>query len=367
MHEKVYCTQCHARPIFTDVGKNCADCHADIHRRQFGANCAGCHTVQGWQVSTQLVKQHFNRFPLLGAHAVVQCDECHKSAAVGQYLGLSTACVSCHSADFQKATVPNHVTGKFSSTCEACHTSVDSWFGTAAFNHSATGFALTGMHVSPSPTPCVSCHVNNNYTLSSAACYGCHADKWQSTTTLGGNVPNHILSGYPTTCESCHTTNSWSGAVFNHSATGFPLTGAHTSVACSLCHITSATPPTDCYSCHTAQWQSTAKLGGSVPNHVAAGASAAGIVTSACSTCHNTTSWLGATFTHNFWSVNHGNASGVCAACHSDSANYVIFMCSNGACHTRPGIDNTHQGNGSFVWSSGVTCYRCHQNGGGGG
>ncbi len=44
MHEKVYCTECHLKPVFTDVGKNCADCHADIHRRQNGANCAECHT-----------------------------------------------------------------------------------------------------------------------------------------------------------------------------------------------------------------------------------------------------------------------------------------------------------------------------------
>ena len=51
MHEKVSCTGCHTKPVFTDVGKNCADCHADIHRAQFGKNCAQCHTVLGWQVS----------------------------------------------------------------------------------------------------------------------------------------------------------------------------------------------------------------------------------------------------------------------------------------------------------------------------
>ena len=47
MHEKVRCTECHTKPVFTDVGKNCADCHADIHRRQMGANCAQCHTPLG--------------------------------------------------------------------------------------------------------------------------------------------------------------------------------------------------------------------------------------------------------------------------------------------------------------------------------
>src|SRR5437870_9783060 len=34
MHEKVQCTQCHAKPVFTEVGKHCQDCHADIHQRK---------------------------------------------------------------------------------------------------------------------------------------------------------------------------------------------------------------------------------------------------------------------------------------------------------------------------------------------
>ena len=55
-------------------------------------------------MSVQSIQQHFNRFPLLGAHAVVECQECHKNAAVGNYLGLSTACSSCHLTDWQKTT-----------------------------------------------------------------------------------------------------------------------------------------------------------------------------------------------------------------------------------------------------------------------
>ena len=609
MHEKVYCTECHFRPVFTDVGKNCADCHADIHRRQFGANCAQCHTVSGWNVSVQSIQNHFNRFPLLGAHAVVECNECHKSAAVGQYLGLSTACMSCHSADFQKTatiggSVPNHVTSNFfAAPCETCH-SFDTWlsakfdhsatgflltnghanvpcaschinnnynltiaakdcgnsgchlttwqqttnpvhpsagpaFGlancsgchntvswltapfdhsttgfpltnghanvpctschinnnytltttlnqcgnsgchlttwqqtnnpvhstagtqfaaancavchntvswtTAIFDHSQTGFALTGMHISPSPTPCVSCHVSNNYTLTATACYGCHLTAWQSTAKLGTSVPNHMTSGYPTTCESCHTTTSWQGAVFNHnntpfpltgahvnvacnqchtsstpppldcytchsdkwlstvalaltdssvpnhltagfvpatcaschttsswlgavfnhSATRFPLTGAHTTVACNLCHLSSTPPPLDCASCHNAQWQSTATLGGSVPNHLAADAAAAGILQTTCASCHSTTSWLGATFTHSWFNVNHGNAGGVCLTCHLNSlsagATYTVFQCTG--CHgnnvaARFGHPNVN----GYVYNS-VNCYQCHSRG----
>lgn len=766
MHEKVTCTGCHLKPVFTNVGKNCSDCHGDIHRAQFGANCAQCHTPLGWQVSVQSIQNHFNRFPLLGAHAVVECDQCHKNAAVGNYLGLSTACDSCHMKDWQNTTSPAHASAPASfppNECQACHQSFDTWLGstavnhaappinfpltlghanvpceqchvggnfhlqiaasdcgnsqchlttwqqtnnpvhssagaqfavtncqnchttaswltanfdhsqtgfplnlghanvacaschlnnnytltigardcgnsqchltlwqqtttpvhstsgaafgaancgnchtpagwttaafdhsvtgftligthmsptptpcaschygpnpyslsstdcygchsavfqstaniggtvpnhvaagfptasaqcaschpittwsagvfnhsafgfaltnghanvacalchiggnyslqiaatdcgnsqchltiwqqtnapphaatpnsfpiancsichttvswTAAFDHSTTGFALTGMHVSPVPTPCASCHYGASpYSLTSAACYGCHVnawqstttlggtvpnhvalgfpqtceschttsswlgatfdhsttgfpltgahvttacnlchtssavpstlcynchlDKWQSTVTLGGSVPNHIALGYPTTCQSCHTTTSWLGAVFDHSTTGFPLTGAHITVACNLCHTSSAVPPTDCYSCHTAQWQSTATLGGNVPNHLATDASAIGIIPSACATCHTTTNWLGATFTHTWWNTNHGNAGGICATCHTSSTTYTVFVCSNGTCHPKSSVDNIHQGNSSYVYSTGVTCYACH-------
>jgi hypothetical protein len=506
-HEKVYCSACHFKPVFTDVGKNCADCHADIHRRQFGANCAECHTVQGWQTSVQSVKQHLNRFPLLGAHSVVECHECHKNAAAGQFVGLSTACASCHLADFQATTNPNHVAAKFPSTCETCH-SFDTWlnatfdhsltgfsltnghanvpcaschinnnynltiaptdcgnsqchlttwqqtnnpvhstagapfaaancttchttvsWSTATFDHSTTGFALTGMHVSPVPTPCIACHVNNNYTLSSTACYGCHLTAWQSTTTLGGTVPNHvtggfptdcsvchstanwttstfnhnnttfpltgahttvacalchvnnnyttlptdcyschtvawqstttlgggvpdhIAGGYPTTCASCHTTTSWLGAVFNHNATAFPLTGFHTTVACNLCHTSSTPPPTDCYSCHTAAWQSTTTLGGTVPNHISAG------FPTTCATCHTTTSWLGAVFTHTYFSIPHHSAT--CANCHIDSTNYATFSCT-ATCHSQTSTNSNHDGVSGYVYGP-TTCYNCHK------
>src|SRR5256886_7232272 len=50
-----------------------------------GTDCAQCHTVLGWNNAIQQVKDHQNRFPLFGAHAAVQCEDCHKGAAVGQF------------------------------------------------------------------------------------------------------------------------------------------------------------------------------------------------------------------------------------------------------------------------------------------
>src|SRR5438309_2119937 len=301
MHEKVQCTQCHAKPVFTDVGKLCQDCHADIHQRKMGTDCAQCHSVQGWNIAVQKVKDHQNRFPLLGAHAAVQCEDCHKSAAVGQFQGLSTACVSCHLKDYQKTTNPNHASEQFATTCESCH-SFDSWLG-ANFNHGAPpiNFPLTNGHAN---VPCASCHVNGNYSLQVAPtdCGNaeCHLTTWQTT-----NNPTHPKAGAPfaaANCSTCHNTITWNTATFDHSATGWALTGSHQMapagkvVACTDCHVgnnyTFTAANTDCMGCHLAAWQSTTTLGGAVPNHITAG-----FPTSQCSTCHNTNTWT-STFNH---------------------------------------------------------------------
>ena len=467
MHEKVDCTRCHVKPVFTDVGKNCQDCHTDVHQRRMGTNCAQCHTVQGWNVAVQQVKDHQNRFPLLGAHAAAQCEDCHKGAAVGQFQGLSTACISCHRADFQKTTNPNHVTGQFPQNCQMCHT-FDSWMGatfnhagppanfpltgahatiactachinnnynlttspnacgtsgchlttwqqtnnpvhssagapfaaancanchntiawtTAAFDHSTTGWPLTGSHqLSPAGkvNACTDCHVNNNYNFTSANtdCYGCHQAAWNSTPTFGGNVPNHITAGFPTSlCSTCHDTVLWTDGKFDHSTTGFPLQGPHmlpprTTVtgaigamvnACTDCHsggnYTAGYPTTDCYGCHQSYYTNAQTYGASVPNHVAA------LYPTTCVTCHTTyvtTAWTGAVFNHTFFRLPHpalGTAA-VCSDCHINSADYSQFSCIN--CHTTPcshgktGTDQEHTNVGGYVYAA-TTCYNCHK------
>src|SRR5664279_1477947 len=133
MHTKVECAQCHANMIFREAATRCADCHADIHRRQLGAKCEDCHSVKGWDVKIQGVRQHSARFPLMGAHANVDCESCHKGAGAAQYTGLSIACASCHINEFSRTTTINHVAARFPVFCEQCHTS-DNWL-TVKFDH----------------------------------------------------------------------------------------------------------------------------------------------------------------------------------------------------------------------------------------
>ena len=346
MHEKVECTQCHVKPVFTNAGKNCQDCHTDVHQRKMGTNCAQCHTVQGWNTAVQQVKEHQNRFPLLGAHAAVQCEDCHKGAAVGQFKGLSTACVSCHRADFQKTTNPNHVTSQFPQNCQMCHT-FDSWIG-ATFNHAGppANFPLTGAHAT---IACTTCHINNNYNLTTPpnACgnSGCHLTTWQQTTN-----PVHSSAGAPfaaANCSTCHTTTTWTTATFDHSTTGFPLTNSHQLApagkvtACTDCHINNnynlTTPPNACGNsgCHLTTWQQTTN-----PVHSSAGAPFAA---ANCSTCHNTIAWTTAAF-------DHSTTGWPLTGSHQMSPAGKVNACTD--CH----VSNNY----TFT-SANTDCYGCHK------
>lgn len=347
MHQSVTCVQCHVKPVFSNVGQRCQDCHADIHRRQLGANCEQCHTVQGWQVSVKQIQQHNNRFPLTGAHAAVDCDSCHKGAASSQFQTMSTECYSCHAADFKSATNPSHVSGGFSITCNKCH-GTDNWLS-ANFDHASVGFPLSGGHAVP-PRLCADCHINNNYNLTSTACVTCHLKDYQGTTN-----PNHVAAAFAQTCQQCHNTTSWSNASFNHNATAFPLTGMHTVPPrqCSDCHVNNNYNLTSaaCVTCHLKDFQGTTN-----PNHVSSN------FPQTCGQCHNTTSWLNATFNHNSTGFPltgaHTSPPRQCTDCHVNN-NYNLTSTACVSCHQNDYNTATTPVNHIAVGFP-TTCETCH-------
>jgi hypothetical protein len=347
MHQSVTCVQCHVKPVFSNVGQRCQDCHADIHRRQLGANCEQCHTVQGWQVSVKQIQQHNNRFPLTGAHAAVDCDSCHKGAASSKFQTMSTECYSCHAADFKSATNPSHISGGFSTTCNNCH-GTDNWLS-ANFDHASVGFPLSGGHAVP-PRLCADCHINNNYNLTSTACVTCHLKDYQGTTN-----PNHVAAAFAQTCQQCHNTTSWSNATFNHNATAFPLTGMHTVPPrqCTDCHVNNNynLTSTACVTCHLKDFQGTTN-----PNHVSSN------FPQTCEQCHNTTSWLNATFNHNSTGFPltgaHTSPPRQCTDCHVNN-NYNLTSTACVSCHQNDYNTATTPVN-HIAAGFPTTCETCH-------
>ena len=349
MHQGVSCTQCHTKPVFSNVGMGCADCHADIHKRQMGANCEQCHTVKGWHVSIQQINQHLNRFPLVGAHATVDCDACHRGAAVGQFQGLSTMCFSCHQRDFTstKAFGIDHVALNLPTTCEQCH-SMDNWMG-AKFDHlKFTGFALIGAHAN---LDCSACHAGGKFAGAPAACVGCHLADFNKT-----NNPPHAQAGFPTTCQTCHNSSAWDPTTFNHNTfTKFPLTGAHASVACTQCHINGqfVGTATDCASCHMKDFN-----GAMSPNHVQSA------FPTTCQQCHNSTSWSGAAFDHSTtgFTLTGAHVALQCTQCHnttfSPSGAYSLTSNACVTCHLKDfqGATTPNHVQSGFA----QTCEQCH-------
>ena len=181
-------------------------------------------------------------FLLTNGHANVACTLCH----INNNYTLTIAPTDCgnsqcHLTTWQQTTTPVHSTSGSAfaaANCSTCHTTAG-WTA-AAFDHSVTGFHADG-----------NAHVPDADALRFLPCeQQLHAQFGgllrlppggiSSTTTIGGSVPNHVTAGFPTTasaCATCHPITTWAAGVFNHSATGFPLTNGHANVACNLCHI----------------------------------------------------------------------------------------------------------------------------------
>jgi hypothetical protein len=280
-HARLDCTACHRsqQPYeYKNTPAECGNCHLSTYlgttspnhvQAGFSRRCEDCHSITSptWLGATF---SHPASFPLQGGHAGLACSRCHTG---GAYAGLSAACVSCHRQDYAATTNPNHAAGHFPTTCETCHT-ITSW-RPAKFDHGLTGFPLTGAHAQ---VDCAQCHPGGRYAGTPTDCYSCHQADYNGTTD-----PNHRASGFPTQCQTCHSTTAWRPASFDHNKTRFPLTGAHTRVACAQCHPGGryAGTPTDCYSCHQKDYPR---------DHPSEGRG------TQCQQCHNTTSWGGADF-----------------------------------------------------------------------
>ncbi len=245
-HGSVTCSSCHPTLEFDKVGSSCVSCHQDIHRGELGVECAQCHNVRSFNDRAQQINHSLTRFPLDGAHRILDCRSCHTPGLAGTmtFRGAPTTCVACHQGDFNKTANPNHKTASFPTTCTACHTTT-TWIG-ATFHHSTTAFPLTGAHQA---VTCLSCHINGLYKGTPTTCVSCHLTDFNA-----GTNPNHTAAGFPTDCGSCHTTARWLGATFAHDAPYFRIySGIHQGkwATCATCHANSATyKEFTCLTCH---------------------------------------------------------------------------------------------------------------------
>ncbi len=231
-HLIVNCKSCHKNKL-TDPIKhdNCFDCHIDYHNGQFVKNgvrpdCTQCHSLKGFTTFSYTVEQHDQgNFPLKGAHQAIPCYECHKKQEKWNFRNIGVNCKDCHQ-DVHKAFIRPEIYAE--SGCRVCHNEI-SW-SNITFDHSKTGFLLTGMHVK---SECRSCHfreydgsIQQKFNGLSHQCSACHADKHYRQFEKNGI----------TNCTDCHSTDNWKASGFDHNSTAFKLDGKHVNVPCYKCH-----------------------------------------------------------------------------------------------------------------------------------
>ena len=231
-HVNVECKKCHTKNLTTPLKYSfCNNCHADFHKGQFNKNgkapdCKECHSIEKFTPSLFSTEKHNNlKFRLEGGHLATPCLSCHKTTGEWNFLINGEKCSGCHT-NFHLG----YISEKFdrAEKCTSCHT-VETW-NRIAFDHSLTGFILSGKHFQAS---CRSCHFKKSdekivqkFNNLAKNCDSCHNDIHNKQfETQGQN-----------NCDRCHSFNNWKAEKFNHDSARFKLDGKHQGVTCNKCH-----------------------------------------------------------------------------------------------------------------------------------
>jgi Class III cytochrome C family len=321
-HRNTKCGDCHTGHLYkVEVPTDCYSCHKkdDKHKETLGRDCGACHTERDWKEKAKFDHAK-TRFPLLGKHADVKCDACHKST---MFKEAPRECIGCHKKDDKHE-------GTLGEGCASCHGERDWKTTRGRFDHDKTEFRLRNAHAAPK-VECKACHQDlKSFRKTPTDCYSCHKKDDKHEAQLGRD------------CAQCHDDKSWRVPGFNHARTRFPLVGRHVPVACKECHLTPRykDAPSDCYSCHKKDDKHKLVFGVK------------------CDSCHNARAW-------GLWDYDHtkrarfvldgGHAKLACDRCHTKPAPSGKASAQVGdtcvACHRR---DDVHDG------AFGAACEQCH-------
>ncbi len=273
-HENVGCRECHLntrpgsnRPSYLGTDKACNSCHGDYHgepKKTSLDNCERCHNVFDWaKLNNTLDFNHSKEtdFKLDGRHEETACAKCHQGKQKFGPIHVN-GCETCHTDPH-----PEDIFGELS--CEQCHIT-KSFRGEMNFDHSQTGWGLTGKHES---ALCLDCHSWDKWAPDSNRCDSCHQDA-------------HRGQFKGTDCAQCHQPEGFGAphSLFNHDRMSrFPLEGKHKQIACADCHPKGHYKPIDpaCRTCHADENPHGDTFG-----------------TDPCSNCHTPTAWNKTHFDH---------------------------------------------------------------------
>lgn len=304
------CFTCHGSKK-EPMAERCLDCHRGVawlrerarglHGQPSHGECATCHPdhagagfamIQWKEGSPDAFDHRRAGWSLLGKHATLKCAQCHRarfraSAAVTLmkrtdpdkgWLGLETACQSCHEDSHR---------GALGTNCTKCHDHA-AWKPARSFDHAKTAFPLLGRHAK---VECAKCHLAPGLSpgrdregrpvpvykpVPHGECSACHRDPHEGR--LGP------------ACKSCHVNDDFRRVPtesMDHARTRYPLQGSHRDVACVKCHDRKTAwgpkpPHGTCDACHKDAHAGKATLGGKKVD---------------CASCHLVESWKRSRYT----------------------------------------------------------------------
>ncbi len=287
------CTRCHERGDRIEAAR-CLQCHDALgdrmranvgyHSHVTGQPCERCHaehlgvsaSIIRWPEGAEARFDHarWTGYRLEDGHARLRCRQCHttryqtvpavRRMGAGErartWLGLSTACASCHEDRHRPS---------LGARCEQCHDAREWRRVSSGFDHSRTRFPLRGGHAR---VACDRCHTRANASdpmtfrgVAFERCVDCHRDPH------GGRMTGRL------TCEGCHTESAWNTLTFDRATHGdgrFELSGGHADPPCTRCHGEHLDREVEraCASCHDD------------PHRPSLG--------ERCEQCHSTSTWL---------------------------------------------------------------------------
>lgn len=188
-HAKLDCHTCHTAALGRQkLPTDCGSCHraSDVHATRLGVRCEECHVPESWKSITNF-DHDLTKFPLLGLHVAVPCEQCHSERS---FRVADASCVGCHKdKDVHK--------GSLGGECAKCH-SPNGWRMWEFDHGKQTGFALDGAHVK---LDCKSCHTRPAAEVKlKSDCVSCHS---QDDVHIGQ---------FGAQCQKCHSTLSFKGA-----------------------------------------------------------------------------------------------------------------------------------------------------------
>lgn len=318
-HKVTGCRSCHQSLVFKEAEAECSSCHTDMHENTIGQDCERCHTEDSWIVTNFIELHRQTRFPLLGAHSMAECSECHTSASLLRFEPLGIECADCHMDDYMATDSPDHESAGYSTNCTDCHFMNGFTWSGAGINHDF--FPLKEGH---EISDCFTCHTDGVFSAIPSACISCHQPDYNSATN-----PNHQSLNFSTVCNECHTLSpGWRPANFTQHDGLFPIySGEHEGEweECSDCHQNSSNygefTCTDCHEHNQSDMnEEHDDVGGYEYNSLA------------CFGCHPTGSGEGS-FNHSStaFPLTGAHTSAGCLDCHSDGYAGTSAECSS--CH----------------------------------